>query len=150
MLFTWNTQDGLYILSKGKEELLHFPGFICQKQFAEIVVFLFLFHLFNLLHQSRIVSRSIHIANHTECNREIRTFHQRQFQLQSVVFAVSIVYQKIFFCDTILANFHHFQSKAFLCQTKLNTFTCSLVLYCHTIHSTHTVQVFFWSLLNFK
>ena len=56
-------------------ELLHFPSIIRHQQLLEIVIFLLAFDFFDLSNYSIIVSWSIYIADHTECNREIRTFH---------------------------------------------------------------------------
>ena len=86
--------------------LLHFPSIISHQQLLEIVVFLFAFDFFDLFCNCIIVGRSIYIADYTECNREVGTFHQGQFQLKCIVLAVCIVDKNIFFCDTVFTEFH--------------------------------------------
>ena len=87
------------------------------------MIFLLAFDFFNLFCYSVIVGRCLYFTNHTECNREIGAFHQSQLQLKSIVLAMSIVNQNIFFCDAILAKFYHFQSETFLHQSELFVFT---------------------------
>ncbi len=57
---------------------------------------------------SIVVSRSFHIADNTECNREVGTFHQGKLQLQGVVHAVGIVDKDILLCNAVLTEFHDF------------------------------------------
>ena len=89
--------------------LLHFPSIISHQQLLEIVVFLFAFDFFDLFCNCIIVGRSIYIADYTECNREVGTFHQGEFQLQGVVLAMGVVDKNILFRNAVLAELHHFE-----------------------------------------
>lgn len=43
----------------------YFPSVVSHKQFIEIVIFLFAFHFFDLLHNCIVVCRSFHITNYS-------------------------------------------------------------------------------------
>ena len=64
-----------------------------------------------------VVSRSFHIADNAECNREVWTFHQGKLQLQGIVHAVGIVDEDILLCNAVFTEFHDFQTEAFLHQS---------------------------------
>ena len=67
-----------------------------------------------------VVGRSLYIADYTESDGEsILRCHHSQLQLQSVVLAVSVVYQYIVDGVAILANLNYLQSEALLYQSEL-------------------------------
>ena len=100
--------------------LAHFPDIVGFEELSEVVILLLGRNLFYLSIDSIVVSRRINVADHTESNGEtIVVTHQGEFQLQSVVLAVSIVNENIVNGTAILTNLNHLQSEALLYQTEL-------------------------------
>ena len=87
--------------------LFNFPSFIGLEQLAESMVFLALLDFFYLCMNSFVVGDSLHIAYYTQCNREVRSFHQCQFKVQCGVLAMCVMNKNVFLGNAILANLYN-------------------------------------------
>ena len=103
--------------------LFHFPSIIGHQQLLEVVIVLLGAHFLDLGMYGFVVGRLVHIADDTEGDGEVRSFHQSEFQLQGVVHAVGVVHQNVFLGDSVFAKLHHFQAEAFLHQAIFAVFT---------------------------
>ena len=84
------------------------------------MILLLAFDLFDLFCYCCLVGRCLYVADNTKSYREaVLVVHHGKLQLQSVIFAVSVVYKNVLLCNTILTNLYNLQSEAFLYETKL-------------------------------
>ena len=99
--------------------LLHFPNIVGFEEFGEVVVRLLGSDFVKLRIDSFVVGRSVHVTDDSECDREIRSFHHGEFELEGVVLAMSVVNEHVVEGVSVLTNFDYFESKALLHESEL-------------------------------